>query len=316
MCTAISFLGKRHYFGRNLDLEHHWQEQVVIAPRFLPLAGIKNHYAIIGMATVINGYPLFFEGTNEQGLSVAALNFPGNAAYHPPKKGKRSIPSYDFISYILTQCASCEEAEQLLKESVITNEAYQDALPPTPLHWIIADREHSLVVESTVEGLQLYENPVGVLSNNPPFPMQMTMLCNYMRLSPAEAENQIAPGVSLEPYSNGMGAMGLPGDFSSPSRFVRAVFVKYATQKDCDDLSQFFHMLGAVEQVDGCVRVGDKFQKTLYTCCCDTEKGIYYYTTYGNRQITAIDMHRTDLDSNSLTAFPLVTGQQIRWENK
>ena len=315
MCTAISFLGKNHYFGRNLDLEHHWQEQVVIAPRHFPLIGAEDHYALIGMATVVTGYPLFFEGTNERGLSAAALNFPGNAVYHRPENGKRNIPSYNLISYVLARCGSCREVRQLLADSVITWDAFGEDMPPSPLHWLIADRKEALVVESTAEGLQLYENPVGVLTNNPPFPAQMVSLCNYMSLSPEGPENRIAPGVPLTPYSRGMGAMGLPGDFSSPSRFVRSVFVKYASNPETDGLSQFFHMLSAVEQVDGCVRIGDKFQKTLYSCCCDTEKGIYYYTTYGNRQITAIDMHKTNLDSTSLSTFSLITEQQIRWEN-
>lgn len=313
MCTAISY---RHYFGRNLDLERHWGEQVVIVPRNLSFAGLDNHYALIGMATVADGYPLFFEATNEKGLSAAALNFPGNAVYHRPMDGKRNIPSYDLIGYVLSRCANSEEAAALLQDSIITDDAFEADLPPTPLHWLIGDKTHSIVAESTAEGLQLYENPVGVLANNPPFQMQMTTLCNYMGLSVSAPENRIAPQVMLEPYSRGMGAMGLPGDFSSPSRFVRAVFLKNASPGEADHLSQFFHMLGAVEQVDGCVQLGDQCQKTLYSCCCDTEKGIYYYTTYGNRQLTAIDMHKADLDSASLFAFPLVTEQQIRWENR
>ena len=314
MCTAISFLGKHHYFGRNLDLEHRWQEKVVITPRQFPLAGRDTHYALIGMATVANGYPLYFEATNELGLSGAALNFPGNAVYFPPREGKRNIPSYDLIGYVLSRCRNVREAEEMLRHSVITEEAYGWDMPPTPLHWLIADREKSIVVESTAEGIRLYENPVGVLTNNPPFPMQMTYLTNFMGLSADGMTNRIAPDVPLEPYSRGMGAMGLPGDFSSASRFVRAVFVKYASQKK-QDFGQFFHLLGSVEQVDGCVRIGDKFQKTLYSCCCDTDDMIYYYTTYSNRQITAIDMKKADLDSSHLLTFPLVTGQQIRWEN-
>ena len=311
MCTAISYM---QYFGRNLDLEHHWQEQVVVAPRHFTLCGLQKHYALIGMATVINGYPLFFDGTNEMGLSAAALNFPGNAVYHKPVKNKRNIPSYDLIGYLLSVCKDCSEAQALLPDSLITDECYGE-LPTTPLHWLIADRNTALVIESTKDGLQVYENPVGVLTNNPPCPMQMTTLCNFMSLSSQGPENKIAPGVALEPYSRGMGAMGLPGDFSSASRFVRGVFVKHSSNVQQDGLSQFFHMLGAVEQPDGCVRVGDQFQKTLYSSCCDTEKGIYYYTTYGNRQITAIDMRKTDLDSNILSTFPLVTQQQIRQEN-
>ena len=312
MCTAITYM---QYFGRNLDLEHHWQEQVVVAPRHFTLCGLQKHYALIGMATVANGYPLFFEGTNEMGLSAAALNFPGNAVYHKPVNGKKSIPSYDLIGYVLSVCKNCEEAHRLLSQSVITDESYGKDLPPTPLHWLIADQKGAFVAESTKDGLQLYHNPLGVLTNNPPFPSQMTMLSNYMGISAEDPVNKIAPSAPIEPYSRGMGAMGLPGDFSSATRFVRAVFVKYASNGQQDGLSQFFHLLGAVEQPDGCVRVEDKFQKTLYSCCCDTTKGIYYYTTYGNHQITAIDMRKTDLDSNTISTFPLVTTQQIRFEN-
>lgn len=315
MCTAISYLGKSHYFGRNLDLEHHWQEQVVVTPRHFPLAGKAEHYAIIGMATVAKGYPLYFEATNEVGLSAAALNFPGNAVYFPPVPGKRNIPSYDLIGYVLCRCRNVKEAEEMLRHSIITEEAYGKDMPPSPLHWLIADRDMAIVVESTADGIHIYENPVGVLTNNPPFPMQMTMLCNYMDISPEAPNNRIAPVVNLAPYSRGMGAMGLPGDYSSASRFVRAVFVKYASQPEQDGLCQFFHMLCAAEQPDGCVRIGDKFQKTLYSCCCDTEKGVYYYCTYANRQLTAIDMRKMDLDSTKLSTFPLVTDQQIRYEN-
>lgn len=316
MCTAISYLGKEHYFGRNLDLERSYGQCVTIAPRNLPLSGAERHYAIIGMALVQNGYPLFFEGTNECGLSGAALNFPGNGVYHPPVLGKENIPSYDLIGYVLGRCSSCKEARALLENAVITDESFSSQLPPTPLHWLIADRNESFVIESQKNGLQLYENSVGVLTNNPPFPVQMTILCNYMGVSVEEPTNRLAPSIALEPYSRGMGAMGLPGDFSSSSRFTRAVFIKYATDDKMGGLSQFFHMLGAVEQIDGCVKVGNGFQKTLYSCCCDTAKGIYYYTTYGNRQITGIDMYTTDLNSSTLSTFPLVTQEQIRWETK
>ena len=313
MCTAISYM---HYFGRNLDLETDYGQYVTVIPRNLPVAGMQHHYSIIGIGIVRMGYPLLFDGTNECGLSCAALNFPGNAVYYPPKEGKNNIPSYDLISYVLSRCSSCDEAHTLLRNAVVTEERFDDTLPPTPLHWIIADNEASVVVESTKEGLQIFDNPVGLLTNNPPFPFQMTTLCNYMHVSADDVSNNIAPGIPLQAYSRGMGAMGLPGDFSSSSRFVRAVFAKYASKPNADNLSQFFHLLNYVEQVDGCVPVGEKFQKTIYSACCDTRTGIYYYTTYNNRQITAVDMRKTDLNSFSLSTFPLITEQQIRLENE
>ena len=173
MCTAISYLGKGHYFGRNLDLDYHYEEQVVVSPRLFPLAGTENHPAIIGMATVVSGYPLYYDGTNEHGLSVAALHFPGNGVYHKAQSGKEAISSFDFIPYLLTRCKNSREAWELLQNAVVTEEAFSEGYPPTPLHWLIADRDMAFVAESTAEGLKLWENPVGVLTNNPPFDSMM-----------------------------------------------------------------------------------------------------------------------------------------------
>ena len=314
MCTAISYLGESHFFGRNLDLEHQYSEQVVVCPRQFPIAGSRHHPALIGMATVAEGYPLYYEATNEYGLSVAALNFPGNGVYHKPAVGKEACASFDLIPYVLTRCKNTAQARALLENTVITDTPFSDAFPPTALHWLIADRERSFVAESMADGLHLYDNPAGVLTNNPPFPYMLPQLSFYMGISPKQPENRLAPGLSLAPFSRGLGGVGLPGDYSSPSRFVRAAFALHNSPKD-GGVGQFFHILGAVEQIDGCVQVEEKFEKTLYSCCCDTQRGIYYYCTYQNRQLTAVDMHKENLDSDSISCFPLVTEQQIRWEN-
>lgn len=312
MCTAVSYTAGRHYFGRNLDLDHNYGEQVTVAARHFPVAGMEKHSGIIGMAAVIDGYPLFFEGTNEDGLSVAALNFPGNAVYHKAAEGKENIPSYDFISYLLTRCKTCREAKALLKNAVICDCQFGEKTPTTPLHWLVADREMAFAAESTAEGLQLYDDPIGVLTNNPPFPYHRDNLCRYMALHSGKAENRLAPSLDLKPFSFGMGAVGLPGDFSSPSRFVRAAFVLHNSPKNEDRaVSQFFRILDAAAVPDGCVKTDSGFQKTLYSCCCDTDRGIYYYTTAHNRQITAVDMHKTDLESNHITQFPLIETEQI-----
>ncbi|MBE6926144.1 MAG: choloylglycine hydrolase family protein [Ruminococcaceae bacterium] len=314
MCTAISFL---HYFGRNLDLDRDYGQQVTVAPRYLPLSAMKNHSAIIGMATAVEGYPLFFEGTNEEGLSVAALNFPGNAVYHPPRPDKVNIASYDFISYVLTRCKTCAEAKGLLENANVCDDRFSDDLPTTPLHWLIADRNMALVAESTEAGLQLYESPIKVLTNNPPFPYHRDNLCRYMGLSSRQPENRLAPSLSLAPFSLGMGAAGLPGDFSSPSRFVRSAFVLHNSPQDTDaPLSQFLRILEAAAIPEGCVKTENGHQKTIYSCCCDTVRGIYYYVSANNHQIRGVDMHRVDLDSDKIICFPHNDTEQILWLNK
>ena len=170
-----------------------------------------------------------------------------------------------------------------------------------------------------VDGLHVYENPVGVMTNNPPFDMQMFHLNNYMHLSAKDPVNQFSDKVSLSRYSRGMGALGLPGDLSSQSRFVRAAFVKMNSLSgsgERESVSQFFHILGAVDQQRGCCELADgKYEITIYTSCCSTEKGIYYYTTYDNHQITGVDMHKENLNGETLVKYPLITGEQIRWQN-
>ena len=140
-----------------------------------------------------------------------------------------------------------------------------------------------------------------------------------MHLSIEAPANSFSKALPLETYSRGMGAMGLPGDLSSASRFVKAVFTKMNSvsgDSESESVSQFFHILGSVEQQRGCVHMGDgKYEITIYTSCCNTDKGIYYYTTYENHQITGVDMHRENLEGGKLVSYPLITGQQIRMQN-
>ena len=114
MCTAVSYRTKDHYFGRNLDLEMSYGERVIITPRkyefrFLYEGTVSEHYAIIGMGIVKNDYPLYFDATNEAGLSIAGLNFPDNAIYYPNKQGFVNIASYELIPWILSKCKNIFE---------------------------------------------------------------------------------------------------------------------------------------------------------------------------------------------------------------
>lgn len=323
MCTAISFMTRDHYFGRNLDLEYHYNEEVVITPRKFPLTyrfekTMHNHYAMIGMALVKDAYPLYYDATNEVGLSIAGLNFPGNAVYKEFNDDMVNIAPFEVIPWILGQCSCISEVELLLKNINLVNVSYSKDLPATPLHWMISDREQSLVVESTESGIQVYENPLGVLTNNPPFAYQLYNLSNYLNLTREEPTNRFAPKESILPYSRGMGAMGLPGDLSSASRFVRAAFTKLNSvcrDGEAPSVSQFFHILNSVLQQEGCVKVGNAFEKTIYSSCCNTDKGIYYYKTYENSQLTAVSLFQTDLDTDRLLCFPMRNTMQVLYEN-
>lgn len=217
------------------------------------------------------------------------------------------------------QCATVDEAKALLERMNLVNIAFSEELPPAPLHWLIADRDKSVTVECVGEGLKVYDNPVGVLTNNPPFEFQMFHLNNYMNISREEPENRFFDKLELKKYSRGMGLIGLPGDLSSQSRFVRAVFTKsnsISGDSEPESVSQFFHILGSVEMQRGCVHLGNgEYDITRYSSCCNTDRGIYYYRTYENSQITAVDMHRENLEEKVLVSYPLAAEQAIYRQN-
>lgn len=324
MCTAITYKTDSFYFGRTLDYDFTYGEQICIMPRRYPLllrheTTVPKHYAVIGIAHIAQGYPLFYDAVNEKGLGMAGLNFVGFAQYRKPQPGSINIAQFELIPWILSQCDSVSQAAQQLEQVNLTDTPFSDSLPPAQLHWLLADEKEAVTVEATKSGLTIYPNPAGVLTNNPPFPEQMLNLTNYMRLSPDDPVNSFSPSLPLSPYSRGMGGIGLPGDLSSQSRFVRSAFTKLNSRSGADEpqsVSQFFHILGTVAQTRGCCHLGDgKYEITQYTSCCNASKGIYYYTTYDNQQITAVDMHKENLDEIQLKQYPLITTQQIRLQN-
>ncbi|MBQ9086874.1 MAG: choloylglycine hydrolase [Clostridia bacterium] len=323
MCTALDFHGKHHYFGRNLDWESTFGEEVTVTPRNFPLpyrAGETDfrHFAFLGMATLLEGYPLYFDGTNEYGLSVAGLNFVGNAVYRPLTAGKENLTPYELIPRLLGTCRTVSEARELLSRLSLLNLPVREDIPLAELHWLIADREESAVLEATAEGVLVWDDPMGVLTNNPPFPYHLEHINEYMNLSAGEAENRFAPGLSLRSVSRGMGALGLPGDISSSSRFIRASFAKWNSvipREEIPSVGQFFHILDMVSQVEGCVRTGKGCERTQYSSCCNTDLGIYYYKTYENSQINAVQLFHEDLEGTELVHYPLRRTQAIYWEN-
>ena len=324
MCTAATYKTKDFYFGRTLDYEISYGDQVVITPRnyIFDLRNgtqMKSHYAMIGMACVMQNYPLYYDAVNEKGLGIAGLNFVGNAHYNKPMEDKDNITQFELIPWLLGKCATVKEVQKLLEHINLIDTPFLENLPVAQLHWIIADKNECITLESMEDGLKIYENPVGVLTNNPPFNYQMFNLNNYMHLSAENRSNTFSKDVALNQYSRGMGAMGLPGDLSSQSRFVRVAFVKMNSlsgDSEEESVSQFFHILGSVDQQRGCCKLGEnKYEITLYTSCCNADKGIYYYNTYDNHQISGVDMHKENLNGNKLITYTPVKNERIYMQN-
>ena len=323
MCTAFHFVAEDHYFCRNLDLDYHYDENIIITPRgyrypFRHISQPNIHYAMIGIATKIDDVPLYYDAVNEKGLCMAGLNFPGHAVYRSPSFTKVNIASFELIPWILNQCASVDEAENLIKKINICDISFSKELAPTPLHWIIADRHRAIVVEPMKDCIHITPNPIGVITNNPPLPYHIQNLSNYINLTPEQPSNRFSKKLELNAYSLGMGALGLPGDFSSSSRFVRCAFLKENSiwgNTEEHRIHQAFHILDNVAQLDGCVKTALGFEKTIYSICCNASKGIFYYTTYNNRQITGIHMDNCDLEGKNLITLPMIVDSGINYQS-
>ena len=320
MCTAVSFVADGHFFGRTLDYERSYGEGVAITPRRFPLKWrhntvLQEHYAMIGMATMRNGYPLYYDGMNEKGLCMAGLLFAGNAVYLPPKHGYENVTSFEMIPWVLSQCSSVAEAKAFLLAVRITDTPFSADMPSTPLHWLIADKTASLVVESFKDGIKLYDNPVGVLTNNPPFDYHLLHLTEFLQVRDTVPQNNVYSTIPLQPYSRGMGGVGLPGDYSSASRFVRAAFVKghmTCCMSHNENMLQFFRILRTVEVPHGCVTLEDGSKVySLYTSCCDVDNGVYCYMGYYDPAIIAVDMYRENLTADAVVWYPFLSSNCI-----
>ncbi len=324
MCTSISYRKKDLYFGRNLDLEFSYHEQVVITPRnyLFPLRNGEdyyNKYALIGIATVMGNYPLYYEAANEKGLVMAGLNFPNNACYLDPKENTFNITPFEFIPWLLGQADTVAKVKELLQNFTLTNISFAKEMPLSPLHFMVSDKTCSIVIEPMEDGLHIYDNPFDVMTNNPPFEYHLWNMNNYMNLTPNVGNNHFSSHYELKTYCVGMGSIGLPGDASSASRFVRAAFhLTNAPEEDTEDanVTQVFHILDSVSMLKGSTLTHDgKDDMTLYSCCINASKGIFYYKTYNNSQLHAICLDHVDLNKSTLYAYDLVKIQQIHFQN-
>lgn len=305
MCTAVHIVCGHGLFGRTLDVTHGYDEQVVIAPRKMPFSFSNGqvshrHFSMIGMAYLTETGPLYFDAMNEHGLCMAGLRFP-DTAYAEPHGTEREIAPYELITRVLSCCQTADDAVALLNESQIVRRSYAATLPVTPLHWLIADRRRSVTVECVDGQTMVYDNPFGILTNAPSFSTMADLIPHYCHLSPDTTGASQQP-----PYSYGIGAVGLPGDLTSMSRFVRAQFFKrYARWDGPRPIGQFFHLMDTVKQMKGVTRTDEGDEYTRYTSCCDQQERVYYYTTYGCRAVAAVSLSSDVQDGEVPICYPV-----------
>ena len=285
------------YLGRNLDWSCGYGERVVVIPRgFKPASpfGVTPEvkHAIIGMGIVEEGQPLYFDCGNECGLAVAGLNFPGYAVYEKDAvDGKTNVSSWEFPLWVCANFSDINEVEDAIDNVAVVDRPVTDKYPTSLLHWIIGDEQRSIVVEYREDGMHVFHDDVDVLANQPGFGWHTENLRNYINVSSDFPEGEGSMGTPLKPFGSGSCQRGLPGDYYSTSRFVRAAYVNAnypAQDTEEDNVSRMFHSLQQVAMVDGCARMGDgAFEKTVYTGCFSSRTNSYYFNTYDDQKVHA-----------------------------
>lgn len=309
MCTAVRFDDDENnmYFGRNLDWTEGYGQRVVITPNgykynsaFLGEMTPKNG-AIIGMAIIEENVPLYFDCANEAGLAIAGLNFPGYASYEKDAvEDKTNVAAYEFPLWVCLNFSSVDEVEEALKNTAIVAKPINEKFPVSELHYIIGDKNRSIVVEYTENGMEIFKNDVDILTNQPGYAWHQENLRNYMNLEPKKLHEVKWGKAKMVPFGSGSMMRGLPGDYYSPSRFVRVAYLNthYPVKESEDEnVIRLFHTLTGVAMIDGAAAMDEtSFEKTIFTGGYSTASKTYYYNTYDNPAIMHVSMDDYDLD--------------------
>ncbi len=312
MCTGVRFSDDKGnmYFGRNLDWSTPYGQKVVITPRGYKyktafLGENPKSPALIGMGIIAENTPLYFDCANENGLAIAGLNFPGYAKYETAEvDGKTNVAAYEFPLWVALNFTNVDEAEKALKDVAIVAKPVNDQYPVSQLHWIIGDAKRSIVVEYTERGMEIFENDVDILTNQPGYGWHKENLRNYMNLFPQMPKEVKWEKAKMTAFGSGSLMRGLPGGFYSTDRFIRVAYLNthYPVQSDeATNVSRLFHTLTGVAMIDGGAQMGDgAYEKTIYTGGYSTATQTYYYSTYEDPAIQSVAMKDHDLDSAEL----------------
>ena len=269
------------------------------------------------------GLPILFDGMNEKGLAGGMFYFPGSAEYQPytPGEATKTISQWEVLAWALENFASVEEVKANIGNIVVASAVFSGWGFAPEAHYTLRDSTGAnLVIEYVGGKLNLYDAPLGVVTNSPGYDWHTTNLRNYVNFSMTNAPPVKLGSVTLEPTGQGSGMLGLPGDFTPPSRFVRAVaftqsVIKPATGRDA--ILTAFHVLNQFDIPKGSARDDKKDANgnisadyTLWTVAADLKAKRYYFRTFANSQIRVLDMATLPLDGKDIVKMP-ITGDEV-----
>ncbi len=328
-CSSFSWqtADGRHLLGRTYDqFGDLAANQVIAVPAGLPCpAGLKGEedaaparYGYTGMAVLGFGEPILVDGVNTAGLMGALLHYPGYAVYHPAAPGRTAVHPGRLVAWLLARCANVEEAVEALASVALVDDLTQGS--PLAAHYILSDRTgEAVILEPDRDGLSVHRQTIGVLTNSPDYLWHRTNLRAYVGVTNLPKAPQTIAGHRIEEFGERLGGgFGLPGDYSSPSRFVRVAFMKEFAVPGADEVDGVSRMLRAFAPVDipeGLAKADPDYpvyEQTLCTCAMCAESGVYYFAPAWNRRVSAV---RPVGNGGSIQYFSLGTAQDIDYRN-
>jgi choloylglycine hydrolase len=329
-CTGIRINPKDGsvIFARTLEFADDLHSNIIVIPRATESVGTapgdkggirwKSKYGIVGANAF--DMPAIIDGLNERGLAVGIFYFPGYAKYQDVKEtdiGKALAP-WELGGYLLSNCANVSEAVEAAKNVRVGEVVQKDMGFVPPCHYIVNDQNgHCVVLEYVGGELKVYDNPLGVMSNSPTFDWHITNLRNYVNLTVTNVPAVEVSGIKLPGFGQGSGLLGLPGDFTPPSRFIRAVAfsqsaLPVATAEE--GVLQAFHILNQFDIPKGAARGVEHGKEvadyTLWTSVSDLKNLRYYFRTFDNSRIRMIDLKKVDLDAKGIKTIPMA-GKEV-----
>lgn len=285
-------------------------------PDLKPGTDWVSKYGFVGINTL--GVDISTDGMNEAGLSIGTLYIPDFVAYQPyPTDGSPAISNIELSNWVLSQFATVVEVAAALPHVSVYN-LVMPSVGPQPLHWAIHDAQGgSIVVEYIGGQLHVFDNPIGVLTNAPNFDWHMANLRTHVNLTNVNVDGIKLGNVTVEPIGQGTGLVGLPGDYTPPSRFLRAVALAYASvpPKTAEEgVNQAFHILNAVDIPLGAIAERSPknpkqmiYETSQWTTVHDLKHRICYVRTYGALSIKKVDLTHLDFSGGRIKHIPMAT---------
>ncbi len=312
-------------YGRTMEFGFLIDSQAIVVPRRFALHGTgpdgkpglawNAKYGAVGLNAY--GLNVFTDGMNEKGLAGGILLFPGYAGYADPAKADaaKALAPWEFLTWALTSFATVQEVKAALPGITIIDLPQSNLGAPPPVHYVLHDASGASIVIEPIGGvLKVYDNPVGVLTNAPTFDWQITNLSNYVKISPENAPPLKIDEMTIAPFGEGSGLLGVPGDPTPPSRFVRALaYVTTARKMPTGDESVRLaeHILNNFDIPSGFIQTGRSastktpLEFTQWSSIADLSRKRYYVKTYEDQTLRGIDLMNMDLDAKTIQAAAL-----------